>query len=274
MLSIALDDRAVFLSRWHGLLEKVTHDDGNAASADAKAIASLLDGWTGRATPDNVAYRWVREFRASVHDLIVEGLLHPVRARYPGFELIRMRQLEAVVWQLIEEEPVYLINPRYSSYQALLLDAIAHAVERVRTTHPGPLSERAYSEFSNKPVAHPLTGAVPALSPYLNMPDVPLPGDAFMPRVTRKWGGSSERFAVSPGRESEAYFHMPGGQSGHPLSDFYRKGHSDWTEGKPTPLLPGALLWPISPVHVSRSICLELPNAQPAGRALVWRATD
>ena len=40
-------------------------------------------------------------------------------------------------------------------------------------------------------------------------------------------------------RASEAYFHMLGGQSGHQLSDFYRKGHLDWAEGKPTPLLPG-----------------------------------
>jgi penicillin amidase len=242
MLKIALDDRAVFLSRWHALLQRVTSDAGTAASADVQTIASLLTGWTGRAQPDNVAYRWVREFRASVHDLVIEGLLHPVRERYPDLELLRMRQLEAVVWQLLQEQPAHLLNPRYATYEALLRDAIAHAVERVRASYPGALAERTFSEFSHKPVAHPLTRAIPALSPYLNMSDVPLPGDAFMPRVTRKWGGSSERFAVSPGRESEAYFHMPGGQSGHPLSDFYRKGHADWVDGKLTPLLPGAAM--------------------------------
>ena len=94
-----------------------------------------------------------------------------------------MRHLEAVVWQLIEEPHVHLLNPCYDSYQALLLDAIAHAVERVRTAHPESLSERAFSEFSHKPVVHPLTRAVPILGPYLNKPDVPLRGDAFIPRV-------------------------------------------------------------------------------------------
>ena len=45
---------------------------------------------------------------------------------------------------------------------------------------------------------------------------------------------------VSPGREAEGIFHMPGGQSGHPLSPFYRAGFDAWARGEPTPLLPGA----------------------------------
>ena len=52
--------------------------------------------------------------------------------------------------------------------------------------------------------------------------------------------GASERFAVSPGRESDGHFHMPGGQSGHPLSPHYRAGHDDWAKGRATPFLPGA----------------------------------
>jgi penicillin amidase len=32
---------------------------------------------------------------------------------------------------------------------------------------------------------------------------------------------------------------MPGGQSGHPLSPYFLKGHADWVQGRPTPLLPG-----------------------------------
>jgi penicillin amidase len=51
--------------------------------------------------------------------------------------------------------------------------------------------------------------------------------------------GASERLVVSPGREERGTFHMPCGQSGHPLSPFYRKGHDDWVEGRPSPLLPG-----------------------------------
>jgi penicillin amidase len=60
-----------------------------------------------------------------------------------------------------------------------------------------------------------------------------------MPRVQDDSFGASERFAVSPGHEAQGYLHIPGGQSGHPLSPFYRKGFQEWAEGKPLPFLPG-----------------------------------
>ena len=41
------------------------------------------------------------------------------------------------------------------------------------------------------------------------------------------------------GREAEGIFHMPGGQSAHPLSPFFRTGHEAWVRGEATPLLPG-----------------------------------
>jgi penicillin amidase len=41
---------------------------------------------------------------------------------------------------------------------------------------------------------------------------------------------------------------MPGGQSGHPLSPFYRAGHAAWVRGEPTPFLPG------EPAHVLRLV--------------------
>ena len=66
-----------------------------------------------------------------------------------------------------------------------------------------------------------------------------LPGDAHMPRVAGPKFGQSERLTVSPGREEEGLYNMPGGQSGHPLSPYFLAGHAAWAEGRPLPLLPG-----------------------------------
>jgi penicillin amidase len=71
------------------------------------------------------------------------------------------------------------------------------------------------------------------------MPTRELPGDHHMPRVQDGAFGSSERFAVSPGREDRGYLELPGGPSGHPLSPFYKSGFEDWVAGRPTPFLPG-----------------------------------
>ncbi len=72
------------------------------------------------------------------------------------------------------------------------------------------------------------------------MPTQPMAGATQMPRAQGRGFGASERFAVSPGDEAAGYFHMPGGQSAHPLSPFYRAGHEAWLRGEPTPFLPGA----------------------------------
>ena len=71
------------------------------------------------------------------------------------------------------------------------------------------------------------------------MPTLELPGDEDMPRVQGRDFGASERFAVSPGHEDQAYLDLPGGQSGHPLSPYYRAGFLEWAHGVPLPLLPG-----------------------------------
>ena len=72
------------------------------------------------------------------------------------------------------------------------------------------------------------------------MPAVPLNGDLDMPKAQGPSFGASERFAVAPGDEANSVLHMPTGQSGHPLSPFYRRGHEDWVAGRPSPFLPGA----------------------------------
>src|SRR3546814_18840918 len=71
------------------------------------------------------------------------------------------------------------------------------------------------------------------------MPPDQLDGDGNMPRVAAPRFGASERMVVSPGHEADGIAHMPGGQSGHPLSPFWGSGHDAWVHGRPRPFLPG-----------------------------------
>jgi len=87
---------------------------------------------------------------------------------------------------------------------------------------------------------HPFGRMLPSpLADFLNMPATPLPGDVDMPRVQGPTFGQSERLVVSPGHEADGILELPGGQSGNPLSPYYRAGHDAWLKGEPTPLLPG-----------------------------------
>ena len=68
-------------------------------------------------------------------------------------------------------------------------------------------------------------------------------GFSNMPRISAGAYGASERMVVSPGHEENGIFQMPSGQSGHPLSPYFNKGHENWVSGKRTPFLPGPAEW-------------------------------
>ena len=117
----------------------------------------------------------------------------------------------------------------------LLVQAVAGAVATAVVVHwrLGRAGEREVAERL-------LNRALPWLGGWLNMATDPLSGDDNMPRAQSPGFGASERFSVSPGDEANGILHMPTGQSGHPMSEFYRRGHDDWVEGRASAFLPGA----------------------------------
>jgi penicillin amidase len=144
------------------------------------------------------------------------------------------------VWTLVHQQPKHLLDPAYADWHALLLAAAKQVVDELGK-QPGGLAARRWGERNRAAVNHPLARALPGwLARFIDMPDEPLPGDGNLPRVAAPGFGASERLDVSPGHETRAIFHMPGGQSDNPLSPFFGAGHEDWVQGRPTPLLPGA----------------------------------
>jgi penicillin amidase len=236
LLAIQLDDRALFLDRWWKLLQS----EGSKPNAPAlSALAKAGTTWQGRASVESVSYRIVRAWRLAVHARIADGLTAPAQAAMgDDFVIPDLPQLEGAVWPLLSERPAHLLSRRFTSWEALLEDA---AVEvRDDLLERGPLEQRTWGERNTAKICHPLANALPAtLKPALCMPADPLNGDGAMPRVQGPAFGASQRMVVSPGHEAEGIIHMPGGQSGNPLSPFWGAGHDDWVHGRPTPFLPG-----------------------------------
>jgi penicillin G amidase len=236
LLAIQLDDRALLLGRWHALLRGL--GAGDAAPA-LGALAEASGDWTGRASIDSTGYRLVRAWRAAVLSRIADGLVAPGRvALAEDFAMPDLPQLEGVAWPLVTQRPPHLLSRRYGDWDALFEDAAREVRDELAPR--GPLAERTWGERNTVRICHPLAGALPGpLRPRLCMPAEPLPGDGMMPRVQGTSFGASQRMVVSPGREADGIAHMPGGQSGHPLSPFWGAGHDDWARGRASPFLPG-----------------------------------
>jgi penicillin amidase len=239
MLSVQLDNSALFLDRWRVLLTRVLSHDvtGDPRRTEFKRLVETT--WTGRADPESVAYRLVRAFRSAVSNLVYGAINDLVRQQDPDFDFGRANRAEGPLWQIVSEQPRHYLPKPHESWQALFISAVDQAIVEL-TANGSPLADQTWGAYNRAVVTHPLGSAIPLIGRWVNMPDDPLPGDIYTPRAHSPRAGPSQRMVVSPGREHEGIMHMPTGQSGHPLSPHYRDQHRAWVEGTPLPFLPGA----------------------------------
>ncbi len=239
-LSVQLDDRAVFLARWRDLLLRTLDDRAVAGDMARAEYRDLVEEWIPRASADSVGYRLVRRFRFEVRNRVFNMMMQPVRERYGEKVPLRIsNQFEAPLWSMLNERPAHLLSSDYTGWDDLLLQSVDTNISYFSENFSGGLSQRSWGERNTAAVRHPLSRNLAFLAGWLDMPAEPLHGDANLPRSQGPSFGASERFGVSPGDEANGYLHMPAGQSGHPLSDFYRRGHDDWVHGRFSAFLPG-----------------------------------
>jgi penicillin amidase len=238
LLGVQLDDRALLLGRWQKLLQATLTSDAVATNKGRAGLRRLIDQWNGRASIDSVAYYLVRRWRGFVAERALGPIFEPCRDAYDEFDFHRLNY-EEPLWRLVQARPPNFLTPDYLAWDDLLL-AAADDVLRWAERQNRPLERLTWGSRNTARIQHPFSRFLPApLTRLLDMPAEPLPGDNDMPRVQSPTFGASERFVVSPGHEAEGIFEMPGGQSGHPLSPFYRAGYEAWARSDPTPFLPG-----------------------------------
>jgi penicillin amidase len=238
LAKIQVDDRALFLVRWRDLLLDLLNDRAIAGSPLRKQARELVDKWSARASADDVGYRIVRAFRLRVRKDVFDAFSAGARAKYPDSTFVPSGQFEGPLWQLVTQRPAHLLDPRFQDWNAALLASFDATLEGL-LQECGQLADCTWGRQNTLQMRHPLSAALPFASRWLDMPAQALSGDAAMPRVQGTQFGASERIVVSPGKEEEGTFQMPGGPVDHPLSPFYRAGHDAWARGEPQPFLPG-----------------------------------
>jgi penicillin amidase len=238
LAKIQTDDRALFLVRWHDLLLDLLNDAAIAKSPQRAQARDLVSKWSAHASADDVGYRVVRAFRLRVRKDIFDALTMQARTKYPDAVFAPSPQFEGPLWQLITQQPSHLLDPRYKSWNEALLASLDASLKTLGEECES-LATCTWGRQNTLQMRHPLSSALPFAARFLDMPAVALPGDAAMPRVQGSQFGASQRMVVSPGKEDEGVFQMPGGPVDHPLSPFYGAGHQAWVRGEPQPFLPG-----------------------------------
>lgn len=249
MLRVQLDDRAVLLGRWRELALELLSTERLADHPLRAEARQLIDNWGGRAAVDSAGYFLVRAFRYRT----IPAVINPLAAscleadQHNQFDLVGFDRVEGPLWALVSERPPHLLDPDYASWDELLLEQLDAVLAEV-TAEGLSLARQTWGRHNTSQIRHPLSLAISSqfpwlgrqLAPWLDMPAQPLAGDREnLPRIQGPSSGASERMAVSPGRESAGYLHMPGGQSGHFLSPHYGDQHQAWVEGETLSFLPG-----------------------------------
>ncbi|WP_428242268.1 penicillin acylase family protein [Gynuella sp.] len=241
LLAIQLDDRAIFLQRWHELMIGLLDDP---AVNHQSGVDSILKNWQGRASKNSVAYRLVRQFRNEVIDQTIGRLYQQIKEQSRFFSIPAVIEyVDYPAWALVSEQPEHLLPEGYDSWQVFLVTCLNNSIDDLTEDGKGPLKQQTWGKYNTLNLTHPLTRALPFLSSWLNMPQEPVDGDDYMPRVQGPAFGSSDRMVVSPGHEQSGIFNMPTSQAGHPMSPYYGKGHQDWVQGRASSFLPGPTQW-------------------------------
>jgi penicillin amidase len=208
---------------------------GSARRAEFRA---LIEHWNARASVDSVGYRLVRAYHERTREAVWGMLLGALRISAAD-DAWPPEQFEGPLWELVTAQPLHLLAKQYANWPEFLRAQVDATIAGLDASCP-ELARCTWGARNVVRIRHPLSHALPWLAAFLDMPTQQLPGDHDMPRVQDgTLFGASERFAVSPGRESEGYLVIPGGQSGHPLSPYYRAGFMEWARGEPLPFLPG-----------------------------------
>ncbi|CAM2191781.1 penicillin G amidase [Paraburkholderia kururiensis] len=248
MLAIQTDDRARWIERWRRVALDALDADALKEHPQRAAFRRQLEQWNGRADADAVGYRLVRGFFFSMYEgwfgKLDASLAASPADRLPGaapqwsYRMASSRY--APVMETLAANHAWVPDGE-TNWRAFVLDRIDHAIGELPK---GTTVDNArWGERNRASIEHPFARLVPAWLPWvrgaLGAPRDPLPGDINMPRVQAPSFGASERMIVSPGREPDGIFDMPGGQSGHPLSPYFLAGHEAWVRGEAVPFLPG-----------------------------------
>ncbi|HEY0604993.1 MAG TPA: penicillin acylase family protein, partial [Herpetosiphonaceae bacterium] len=245
MLALQLDTTSAFFERYRSLVLELLTD---AVLAERPALREARDeiaAWDGAMNVDSRGIALLAELRGALIAEVFKPYLRPCQQAAPSFIYYWFNPDTPLLQLLNAQIPATLPEPeRYADWNVFLLDQLEQSSRRLLARHHvSSLTELTWGRVNTVTVAHPLGQAVPLLGKLLNMPRTALSGGEFCVLVAGVLGGTlygpTMRMIVAPSRETSAILHMPGGQSGNPLSSNYRDQQHAWAAGLPLPFAPG-----------------------------------
>ncbi len=238
LLALQLDTKVEFYRFYQRLAVSLLSESNDKAQVRLK---QNLTNWDGFAERDSVGFAVLVEFRKLLLDAVIAPFMAKCREYDPEFQF-SSAMIDGPLQQLLETKLPELLPDKVhyrdwdSFLHSLLIQAERNVLKQNSTDFPESLVWGAVNQVT---ITHPFSASLPLLNNWLDMPKVAVPGCVQCVRMDESGYGASERLVVSPGREGNGILHMPGGQSGHPLSPHYADQQQVWVEGTALPMEAG-----------------------------------
>lgn len=241
LLAIQLDSRSGVLDFYQQLaLEQLRGlSDKDTALQEAE---TALQAWDGHMRTNSLGAAFLNEFRNRLAQEVFAKVVAACRVHDPDFRYA-WREMETPLRLLLTQRPQGLLNARYhDDWRRMILDTVRETSHELHRQYPGiNLAQLTWGQTHPIALQHPFSKVASFLGNVLDMPTFASDGCASVcVRVMDSGHGASERLVLSPAHPENAIFHMPGGQSGHPLSQHYRDQQPLWQDGIAAPLQANA----------------------------------
>ncbi|WP_447599373.1 penicillin acylase family protein [Nitrospira sp. Nam80] len=245
LLRIQLDTKSEVYEFYRRIAREVLTDEAVRSNSGLAPLRRAVDAWDGHADIDSVGYDFLIQFRDVLARSIFMPLLERCRAEDRQFTYVGGMEtpLRALLTARVPE-----LSPTgqgADAWRSFLIDALERTWRDLQNHYGVSPENITWGRINRLQIQHPLSGALPGLSWLLDMPDSESPGCDSCVRVLSGRVSATERLVVSPGKVEDGILHMPGGQSGHPLSPHYRDQQQAWSQGTALPfigLLPRHML--------------------------------
>jgi len=212
-----------FAQRLAWALEHTTNRDPRLSQA-----AVQLRAWDGRLTTDSPAASLVVQTRKALWPMILEPRLGK---DYTDYQWLSSNfALEEI---LMRQKPAWLPSA-YKSWDEFLTAAVRKAL--VDGHAPTDLRHWSYGSWHVVDLEHPLSSMLPLIGRVAATGALPLSGDTTTVKQVGRSFGPSQRFILDWAHIDSSSQNIVLGQSGNPLSPYFRDQWNTWYNGSAFPL--------------------------------------
>ncbi len=206
----------------HRFAYAIDHTPG--ADERLRKAADLMRAWDGRLTTDSAAASLVTQARRALWPLILEPKLgKEIAAEY------RWSESNFAEEEIIMHAPADWLPPAYKNWDELLTDAVRQGMKSGKA--PGDVARWSYGSWHVVDIEHPLAAFLPLIGRVAGTGEQPQSGDTTTVKQVGRAMGPSQRFTMDWSNIDGSTENIVLGESGNPLSSYFRDQWNDWYGG-------------------------------------------